>query len=206
MSKEQGLMADLGELVHGEVTTETGKVLDLDIATSLIIPFELMIGCDNLEVVGKNRDNIYFSVIGSNSCIAHIEAGFCVLTDYIVDTVTGGNMALPKMLDSEHYGVYQVKSYNGHTTRDWIKNSCGNNRNIGQDIKYYIHGIYNAPKGYTLDHAGPTYDERERFKQYITNNINNGSHRYKKHISNEAALQQLIMSIRCEDRKYYSVF
>ena len=195
MSKE------LGKILHGEVTTETGKVLDLDAATSLIIPFELMNGCDNLEVVGENRDNKYFHVVGSNTCIAHIEAGFCVLTDYMVDTVTGRNMVLPKMLDSQHYAVYQTKSREGHTSRDWIKNSCGNNRNIGQDIKYYIHGIYNAPEGCTLDHAGPTFDERERFKQYINNNVNNGSHRYKEYISNEDRLLKLISTIRSEDRK-----
>lgn len=193
MSKE------IGKRLHGEVVTETGKILDFDKATSLIIPLDLLNQCADLEVVGERRDNKYFHVMGTNTCIAHIEEGFCVLTDYVVDTVAGRNKVLPKMLDSQHYGVYQVKAYEGHTYRDWVKNSCGNNRNIGQDIKYYIHGISNAPEGCTLDHIGATFDERERFKEYTVNNINNGSHRHRVHIKDESQLQRLVEYLRFEE-------
>ena len=76
------------------------KVLEKDIATSIIISTELMRKCEELKLLTTNRENEYYHIKQTNLAIAHIEKDFCCLTDYMVTTVSNPEelQSLPHML------------------------------------------------------------------------------------------------------------
>lgn len=165
------------------------KVLNKDIATSILVSNELLKTCNLLTEVAKSRDNIYYLVNGTNTVIMHVEEGFCILCDYIVK-----GKIIPELTQKEHYAVYQSSG------RDWIKNSA-TGQLIGYDIKYLIKGNRNRPQGTTLDHEAETFDEREKNKIFSTNNINKGSHRVKLLIQTQDELCEIIDKIQKNKRK-----
>lgn len=170
--------------------TSKSKILDITTATSIILPREIADNNEELIIVASNRDNIFYHVNNSNTVIMRVEEDFCILVDYKVDTYKDNDVCLPKMLSAAHYGVYQLKG------RDWVKQTNGNNRIIGYDIKELIHGGGYKLVSSTLDHKFETYDEREKAKEFSECNYNKGSHRRKIVISNMNELNALIQRIQ----------
>jgi len=170
------------------------KVLDKAAATSILCDEAILSKEKQLKLVAECRDNKYFNVEGTNTVIMHVEEGFCILTDYMVD---GKNLA--EIMCQEHYGVYQ---YNG---RDWVKNSA-TSRLVGYDIKEIVTGESGRPKGMTLDHEAETFNEMEKNKNFSSKNVNNGSHRVKVVITSDDGLQQLIGKIIKNDNQPGGLF
>jgi hypothetical protein len=165
-----------------------GKILDHSRATSIMCANDRLSRKTDLILVGESRDNAYYYVTGSKSVIMHVEDDFCIFCDYMVSGIV-----IPKMLERNHYGVYQPQE----DYRDWIKNSA-TSKLIGYDIKDCL--ALQCPKGQSLDHVGHTCDEREKNKHFSSNNINNGSHRIKIEIQDDVDLDWLINKIRQDDR------
>lgn len=153
------------------------KVLEKDIATSIIISTELMRKCEELKMLTTNRENEYYHIKQTNLAIAHIEKDFCCLTDYMVTTVSNPEelQSLPHMLSAVHFAVYQRRT-KYWTSRDWIENSA-NNMKIGYIIKYLIHGQGCKLTGQSLDHLSETWNELDVNNEFTYNNPNDGSHR-----------------------------
>jgi len=170
------------------------KVLDKAGATSILCDEAILEKSEQLKLVADCRDNKYFNVEGTNTVIMHVEEGFCILTDYMVD---GKNLA--EMMSQEHYGVYQC---NG---RDWVRNTA-TSRLIGYDIKEIVTGVSGRPKGMTLDHVAETFNEMEKNKKFSSKNVNNGSHRVKVVITSDDGLQQLIDKIIKNDGESGGLF
>lgn len=162
----------------------TGKVLDKNVATSILCDEVMLSKSSQLELVAECRDNKYYLVNGTNTVLLHVEEGFCILTDYMVD---GKNLA--KLMEQEHYGVYQS---NG---RDWVRNSA-TSRFVGYDIKEFVTGQSGRPQGMTLDHEAETFNEMEKNKKFSANNVNGGSHRVKVVIDSDEGLKELIEKIK----------
>lgn len=176
---------------------EMAKVLNRDVATSIVCPTVLMHNNIDLDLVAENRENKYYNVIGTNVVIAHIEDDFCILVDYMVRTYNSSNpVSLPNMLSASHYGVYQTE--NNLANRDWIKNTV-TGRHIGYDIKEIIHGNGVKVAGSSLDHLVETLNELEKNKQFSTTNWNSGSHRFRLEIKSQDDLNDLILRIRKMD-------
>lgn len=165
------------------------KVLNKNIATSILISNELLRTSSLLTEVANSRDNTYYLVKGTNTVIMHVEKGFCILCDYIVKGIN-----IPALMQKEHYAVYQSSG------RDWIKNSA-TGQLIGYDIKYLVNGNRVRPRGTSLDHEAETFDEREKNKIFSTNNINKGSHRIKCIIQTQDELCEIIDRIQKNKRK-----
>lgn len=171
-----------------------GKVLDKDIATSIMASNELLQANDSLKKVADCRDNVYYHVKDTETVIMHVEDDFCILCDY---NVKGKD--LPEEMKKEHYAVYQLGG------RDWVKNSA-TGRLIGYDIKEFVHGYGIRPAGMTLDHEGETFDEREKNKNFSSTNYNNGSHRVRVTINSQEALNELIDKIKENENKKGGMF
>lgn len=162
------------------------KILDKEVATSIMIDETLLQNNSNLQLVAECRDNKYYRIIGTETVIMHVEQGFCILCDNVVNGIN-----VPAKMRQEHYAVYQK------TGRDWVKNSA-TGRLIGYDIKEFVHGYGVRPAGQTLDHAAETFDERERNKNFSPNNINRGSHRVQVNVYDMNDLNGLIQKIRAK--------
>lgn len=177
------------------ITTKR-KVLEKDIATSIIISTELMRKCKELKLLTINRENEYFHIKGTNIVIAHIEDDFCCLIDYKVTTASNPEelQSLPHMLSAVHFAVYQNKNRFG-ASRDWIENSA-NNIKIGYIIKFLIHGKGCKLCGQTMDHGAETWNELDANIQFKYGNINEGSHRHPIFINTMAQLLQFVEAIR----------
>jgi hypothetical protein len=166
-----------------------GKVLNKDVATSILCEAEMLRNNSNLILVAENRDNKYYLVKETNTVIMHVEDDFCILTDY---KVNGKNLV--DMMLKEHYAVYQVYG------RDWVKNSA-TSQLVGYDIKLALYGKGCRPDGMTLDHRDATFDEREKVKQFSANNVNDGSHRVRVIIYSPDGLDQFIDLIVRNEQK-----
>lgn len=171
-----------------------GKVLDKNIATSIMVEDSLLQNNPNLKMVAACRDNKYYQVTGTETVIMHVEEGFCILCD---NKINGIN--LPLAMQQEHYAVYQS---NG---RDWVKNSA-TSRLVGYDIKEFVHGYGARPAGMTLDHEAETFDERERNKKFSSNNVNEGSHRVRVMIYDMNGLDDLIDKIKARGANSGALF
>ena len=168
------------------------KVLIKKYATSILCEKKLLDQSQRLEIVGENKDNVYYWIKGSNSVIMHVEDDFCILVDYMVEVYNQTNKcSLPNLLEKKHYTVQQIRG------RDWIKSSSNK---IGYDIKSIIHGIVTRPPNMTLDHLAETYDEREKNKEF-SKNINHGSHRVIKVIGTMKQLDELIDRVIYSEKK-----
>ena len=172
----------------------TGKVLNKNVATSILCDVEILRKNPQLELVAECRDNKYYLVKETNTVLFHVEEGFCILTDYKI-----GEKNLAELMQQEHYGVYQC---NG---RDWVKNTA-TSRLIGYDIKEFVTGQSGRPKGMTLDHQAETFNEMEKNKNFSANNVNGGSHRVKVLIISPAGLEELIAKIKDNDGKSGGLF
>lgn len=171
-----------------------GKVLDKNCATSILCDDSILSRCKRLELVAQCRDNKYYLVEDTNIVLMHVEDGFCILTDYMVEEKN-----LPEFMKQEHYAVYQ---YNG---RDWVKNSA-TSRLIGYDIKEYVTGQSARPNGMTLDHEAETFNEMEKNKNFSKNNFNKGSHRVRVEVYTDESLDELIVKIKDNDGKSGGIF
>lgn len=163
------------------------KVLDKNVATSILCDDAMLGSSKQLKLVAECRDNKYYLVEDTNTVLLHVEEGFCILTDYMV-----GEKNLAELMQQEHYAVYQ---YNG---RDWVRNSA-TCRLVGYDIKEFVTGQSGRPAGMTLDHEAETFNEMEKNKTFSSTNINEGSHRVKVVINTDEGLQQLIQKIKDND-------
>jgi len=172
------------------------KVLEKDIATSIIVSTELMRKCYGLKLLITNRENEYYHIKGTNKVITHIEEDFCCLTDYMVTTASNPEelQSLPHMLSAVHLAVYQKKNKFG-SNRDWIENSA-NNMKIGYIIKYLIHGQGYKLTGQSLDHKAETWNELDGNNEFTYNNPNDGSHRKPIFINTMKELLEFIEVIR----------
>ncbi len=166
-----------------------GKVLDKNVATSILCDDVLLDKCEKLILVAKCRENKYYLVEDTNTVLMHVEEGFCILTDYKV-----GDKNLVELMQRKHYAVYQ------NNGRDWIKNSA-TSRLIGYDIKEFVTGQSGRPQGMTLDHLAETFNEKEKNKKFSNNNVNGGSHRVKVVIKSCKELKDLIEKILENDGK-----
>ena len=173
---------------------QNGKVLCKCNSTSIICNVDLLDNNSGLELVAANRDNRYYHVKGSNSVLLHVEEGFCILVDNMVQTYNSGEeeYSLPRMLSAQHYGVYQ--SVDG---RDWVKGTSSN-RAIGHDIQDLVYG--NGAKvarehGETLDHGAETHNEKLVNCMYKPDNTNNGSHRIKRVLDTPEKLDEYIDAV-----------
>jgi len=171
-----------------------GKVLDKNVATSILCDDVVLGGNSQLKLVAECRDNKYYLVEATNTVIMHVEEGFCALTDYMVEKKN-----LPELMQQEHYAVYQA---NG---RDWIKNSS-TGQVIGYAIKEIVTGVSGRPKGMTLDHLAETFNEMEKNKVFSTSNINEGSHRVKVTVGTNKELDELIEKIKDNHNKPGGLF
>lgn len=170
------------------------KVLDKDTATSILCDVSILAASKRLKLVAECRDNKYYLVDKTNAVLAHIEEGFCILCDCMVN---GKN--LPAMMKNAHYAVYQGAG------RDWVKNSA-TGQLIGYDIKEFITGQSGRPQGMTLDHMAETFNEMEKNKQFSPTNINEGSHRVQVKIGTADDLNILIDEIIKNDGKPGGIF
>lgn len=177
--------------VDGEIKR---KELDKDTATSILVEEVLLQDNKDLQLVAQCRDNIYYHVIGTETVIMHVEDGFCILCDNMVNEIS-----LPSLMQKEHYAVYQSSG------RDWVKNSA-TGRLIGYDIKEFVHGYGVRPAGQTLDHEAETFDERERNKNFSSHNINEGSHRVCVKIYDRVGLDKFIDMIKTQGNQAGSLF
>ena len=172
------------------------KVLEKDIATSIIISTELMRKCKELKLLTINRENEYFHIKGTNMVIAHVEDDFCCLIDYKVTTASNPEelQNLPHMLSAVHFAVYQRKNESA-SSRDWIEGSA-NNMKIGYAVKFIIHGEECRLKNQSMDHKAETWNELDANTEFTYNNPNDGSHRVQKFINTMEQLLELIEVIR----------
>lgn len=172
------------------------KILEKDLATSIMISTELMKKCEELSLLITNRENEYYHVKGTNKVIAHIEEDFCCLVDYKVTTVNSPEAlkSLPHMLSANHYAVYQKRNKFG-ASRDWIECSADNTK-IGYTIKFIIHGEGCRLYGQTMDHGAETWNELDANIQFKYGNINEGSHKRPKFINTMEELLEFINVIR----------
>lgn len=188
--------------IFGEegVTLPSGKVLDKNVATSILCSNDLLSNSSKLDKVAENSNNAYYNVLETNICIMHVEAGFCILVDNKVKVFNEPDaVSLPTMLSATKYGVYQVPG--DKTYRDWIK-CTKNSRPIGHDIQDMVHGNGAAiarKNGLSLDHGAETCNELLTNCMYKSDNINNGSHRVCVRINNEEDLKGLIQKIKAYD-------
>lgn len=175
------------------------KVLAPEQATSIICSNDLLSQNSRLRRVVTLRDNIYYRVDNANVCIMHVEADFCIITDYQVTVYNqpGVICSLPNMLSASHYGVYQTLNSPGGS-RDWVKNSSTGEL-IGYDIKKLIHGPGCNVAGGQLEHLSWTLDERELVKSFGPNKERN-SHRVRFEITTMDELDWLIDKIIESDR------
>lgn len=171
-----------------------GKMLNKNVATSILCDEVLLSKNSELELAAECRDNKYYRVKGTNTVLLHVEEGFCIFTDYMV-----GEKNLAELMQQEHYAVYQ------YTGRDWVKNSA-TGRLVGYDIKEFVTGQSGRPQGMTLDHEAETFNEKEKNKNFSENNVNKGSHRVRVEISTNENLQQLIEKIKENDEKPGGLF
>lgn len=163
--------------------------------------------CSNMAKSGMNPKTLQYLMGHSDisvtmnvyACIMHVEADFCIITDYkvMVYNQPGVVCSLPNMLSASHYAVYQVLNGLGGS-RDWVKNSA-TSQLIGYDIKTLIHGPGCAIAGDQLEHLSWTLDERELFKSFGPNKERD-SHRIRTEISTMDELDQLIDKIIESDR------
>lgn len=170
------------------------KELDKDTATSILCDVTKLLANKKLKLLAECRDNKYFLVENTNTVLMHVEEGFCILCDYMVD-----EKVLPILMKNAHYAVYQSAG------RDWIKNSA-TGQLIGYDIKEFVTGQSGRPQGMTLDHMAETFNEMEKNKEFSTDNINEGSHRIQVKISTEEDLDDLIDKIIENDGKPGGIF
>lgn len=171
-----------------------GKQLDKKAATSILCGDDILSKSDNLSKVAECRDNKYYLVKDTNTILLHVEDGFCILTDYMINEKN-----LAELMAREHYAVYQ------HNGRDWIKNSV-TSRLVGYDIKEFVTGIAGRPEGMTLDHEAETFNEMEKNKKFSACNVNSGSHRVKVEILTEESLEELIVKIKDNDGQSGGIF
>ena len=185
-----------GEKIMGVVylNERAPKVLVPEQSTSIICNNSLLSQNRRLKRVAASRDNLYYNIYNTNACIMHVEADFCIITDYkvMVYNQPGVVCSLPNMLSASHYAVYQVLNGLGGS-RDWVKNSA-TSQLIGYDIKTLIHGPGCAIAGDQLEHLSWTLDERELFKSFGPNKERD-SHRIRIEISTMDELDQLIDKI-----------
>ncbi len=176
--------------------TTKRKVLEKDLATSIMISTELMKKCEELSLLITNRENEYYHIKNTNMVIAHIEEDFCCLIDYKVTTVSNPEelRSLPHMLSAAHYAVYQNKT-DFWTSRDWIIGSASKMK-IGYAIKYIIHGEACRLKDQSMDHKAETWNELDINTEFTYNNPNAGSHRDPRFINTMEQLLAFINDIR----------
>ena len=170
------------------------KVLDKDTATSILCDVAILAACEKLKLVAECRENKYYHVDNTNTVLMHVEEGFCILCDHILNEKN-----LPILMKNAHYAVYQSAG------RDWIKNSA-TGQLIGYDIKEFVTGHSGRPQGMTLDHKAETFNEMEKNKQFSPDNINEGSHRIQVKIGTEDDLKDLIDKIIQNDGKPGGIF
>lgn len=165
------------------------KQLDKSRATSILCSKELLDSSEELKCVAQNRDNVIYHVHDSNICIMHVEDGFCILVDYIINEVN-----IPEFIIQDHYGVYQ-------SVRDCVKSTTRVNRLIGYDIKERLYHE-KCKKGYHLDHWAETFNELDKSKRFIPGSVNqNGySHRRQLEINTVEDLDWLCERIRDIDK------
>lgn len=170
------------------------KVLAPEVATSILCGNDLLSQNSRLQKVAALRDNVFYHVDGTNACIMHVEADFCIITDYQVTVYNqpGVMCSLPNMLTASHYGVYQTTNTPGGN-RDWVRNSSISEL-IGHDIKRLIHGPGCKIAGMQLEHLSWTLDEREAYKEFGPNKERD-SHRVRVTISTMGELDWLIDKI-----------
>lgn len=173
------------------------KILDRKTATSILCGEKLLDNCPRMKKVAGNWYNNYYNITGTNTCIAHIEQGFCILTSYLTDTYSDNQQVnLPKMLSLNRYGVYQTRA-----RRDVIKNTT-TSRNIGYDILEMVYGNGIKTAGKTQEHYAETWNEKLENIDMIEDNINHGSHKIKIEINDEDDLRDLISRIeRCDGKR-----
>lgn len=170
------------------------KVLVHEVATSIVCSIKLLEENKRLEKVAEERENIFFHVKETNTCIMHVEEELCILIDYKVRVYNEPDVecSLPSLLSAAHYGVYQTINTPGGN-RDWVKNSA-TSQLIGHDIKRLLHGPGCKIAGMQLEHLSWTLDERESYKEFGPNKERD-SHRVRIEIFNMEELDWLIDKI-----------
>ncbi len=173
------------------------KILDRRTATSILCSEKILSNCTRMKKVAGNSYNSYYNIIGTNTCVAHIEQDFCILTSYLTDTYSDNQkVSLPKMLSLNRYGVYQSSA-----RRDFVRNTT-TTRAIGYDILEIVYGNGVRTAGKTQEHYVETWNEKLENIEMIENNINHGSHKIKIEIKNEDDLRDLISRIeRCDGKR-----
>ena len=72
-----------------------GKMLNKNVATSILCDEVLLSKNSELELAAECRDNKYYRVKGTNTVLLHVEEGFCIFTDYMV-----GEKNLAELIDA----------------------------------------------------------------------------------------------------------
>ncbi|MCR5836427.1 MAG: hypothetical protein K6G88_07965 [Lachnospiraceae bacterium] len=174
----------------------TIKILDKQVATSILIDRELLNNCPDLRRVAQNGENVYYNVIGTNTCIMHVEQCFCILTTYLTKTFKDvEDVNLAWMMSANRYGVYQLPC-----GRDIVRNTL-TRRSVGYDILEMVYGNGVRTRGTTQEHYVETWNEKMENIAFITDNVNRGSHRVKVEIYTIEDLEELIDRIKKMDGK-----